>query len=147
MISFIVIGRNEEKNIKLCLTSIFNTIKFNNFKKYEVIYVDSNSSDCTIKIVKQFEDVKIIKIINIYNAAIARNLGANNTKGDLFFYIDGDMELNPKFLSYVYNNHRGLIDDFVTGSVIDVYLEKDLPFKNVKKVLRDEDSYAFGGIF
>ena len=56
---------------------------------------------------KNFNEVKIYIITGKFNAAIARNIGAKEAKGDVFF-IDGDMEILPDFLPLVYNEKWGL---------------------------------------
>ena len=86
-ISFIIIGRNEGWKLTNCLKSVFNTITYNKLDNYEIIYVDSKSTDNSIESVKQFKNVKIFQLTIDYNAAIARNVGANKSKGQvLFFY-------------------------------------------------------------
>jgi glycosyltransferase involved in cell wall biosynthesis len=120
MISFIVIGKNEEKNIKKCFDSIINYIKFNNIISYELIYVDSNSSDETVDIVKSFSQIKIFKIVQHCNAAIARNIGANEGNGDIFFFIDGDMEIDTHFLPLCISENK-LIYPFISGVLINSF--------------------------
>lgn len=124
MISFIIIGRNEGKKLIKCFESVFATVLFNQIKEYEVIYVDSNSSDNSIEIVKQFKQVKIFKITGVYNAAIGRNIGYKESKGDILFFIDGDMELFPEFLANVIDEKLQLKYDFVSGQLMD-YLYDD----------------------
>ena len=62
MISFIIIGKNEGAKLKKCFTSIVKTINENNIDAYEVIYVDSNSTDNSIDIAKKYNIIKIFKI-------------------------------------------------------------------------------------
>ena len=86
MISFIIIGRNEGWKLTKCLQSVFDTISFNNIDKYEVIYGDSKSEDDSIDRVKRFSNVSIISLTGEINAAIARNVGVNHSKGSVLFY-------------------------------------------------------------
>ena len=90
MISFTVIGRNEEKNLRRCFNSIYNTILYNQIKDQKVIYVDSKSTDRSIDIAKEFRSITIYCITGYCNAAIDRNIGAKESKGNIFFFIDGD---------------------------------------------------------
>ena len=94
MISFIIIGYNEEKFLDKCFQSIYNAILCAQINKYEIIYVDSNSSDKSIAIAEVYKEVKIFKIIGKHNAAIGRNIGAKEARGDILFFIDGDLEIN-----------------------------------------------------
>ncbi len=105
MISFIIIGRNIEKTITLCLESIFRFTKENKISSYEVIYVDSASSDKTIEISKLYT-IRIILITGQVNAAIGRNEGAKHAKGEILFFVDGDMELIPDFWDFVYDKSK-----------------------------------------
>lgn len=120
MISFIIIGRNEGWKLTKCFKSIFNTIKTNELNNPEIIYVDSNSTDNSIVIAKKFMEIKIFKITGVCNAAIGRNIGAKESRGDVLFFIDGDMEIIAEFLPLVYNEKIGLKFDFVSGQFIDI---------------------------
>lgn len=119
-LSFIIIGRNEGWKLSKCFDSVFESILFNNLKDSEVIYIDSQSTDNSVKIAQSYQKIKIFLITGELNAAIARNIGAKEATGDILFFIDGDMELDKKFLSYAivdndlkYENLTGHIDDYL----------------------------------
>lgn len=101
MISFIVIGKNEAKTLNQCFKSIFKTVEYNNLNEYEINYVGSDSTDTSIEIAMQFKGIRIFKITGVCNAAIGRNIGAKESKGDVLYFIDGDMEIMPNFLPLV----------------------------------------------
>ena len=151
MISFVIIGRNEGWKLTKCLQSVYTTIKHNELKAYEVIYVDSKSSDDSIKRARQFENIKIISLTGVCNAAIGRNIGSKESIGDVLFFIDGDMEIIPKFLPLVYNENIGLTYPFVSGQVKRYYYNYDGDFLTnsfqFKNTLNDEYHYTTGGIF
>src|SRR5690606_31779347 len=67
---------------------------------FEVIYVDSASSDGTCELVAERyrERVRIARLTGTMNAAIARNVGAEVATGETLMFLDGDMELDPDFL-------------------------------------------------
>lgn len=135
MISFIVIGKNESFNIKRTINSINSVItKYENFE-FEVIYVDSNSSDDTIAKVKEYKNVKIYRIkSNIYSAALARNIGAQNSNGDILFFMDADMELEDKIdLNYIVD----LIEQESIGILSGKLPEKIYNNKNIIKEIND----------
>ena len=59
LVSIIIRTKNEEDWIKPCLQSIRNQ----NFKNpYEIILVDNNSKDATLKIAKEYKVERIVKI-------------------------------------------------------------------------------------
>ena len=93
MISFIIIGKNEGKTIKLSIESVLNVIENSLFIESEILYIDSKSSDQTLKIVKSYRQIKYFELTGKCNAAIARNVGARESKGEVLFFIDGDMEI------------------------------------------------------
>lgn len=142
MISFIVIGRNEGVNLEKCLKSIHNAIKLNKLKNYEIIYVDSNSTDESLNIAKKNDVDKIYLLTEEWNAAIGRNIGALNAEGDIFCFLDGDMELQSSFVPLVIDGGGNLKYDLVAGNLIQVYydeqnkkVKEEIAFKNVKKSL------------
>ncbi len=152
MISFIVIGRNEGENLIKCFESILATVLFNRIKEYEIIYVDSDSSDNSIEIVKQFKQVRIFKITGVYNAAIGRNIGYKESKGNILFFIDGDMELFPEFLANVIDENLQLRYDFVSGQLQDYlcgnkrnYLNNSIHHSD--RAQKDKFHAVTGGIF
>jgi glycosyltransferase involved in cell wall biosynthesis len=141
MISFIVIGYNEEQKLKLCLQSIYKSIQYNNIDSYEIIYVDSKSSDKSIQIVKEFEGIKVFIILGQCNAAIGRNVGATEAKGSILFFIDADMEICESFLATVLDQNFNLKYDLVTGRVIDYVNGVE------NKHRLEDDEFLSGGIF
>lgn len=149
MISFIVIGRNEEKNLNRCFKSILTTIDYNEIKYYEIIYVDSKSTDNSIEIAQSYKKIKVFRITGFCNAAIARNIGAKESKGSILFFIDGDMEIEKDFLANVLDKNMNLKYDFVSGQVIDII--KGVPakqrysLKDSARIKKTQD--ALGGIF
>lgn len=125
-ISFIVIGRNEGWKLVKCLESIRFTIEKNVITDAEIIYVDSQSTDDSINNALSFKEVKVFFITGVYNAAIARNIGAKEATGDTLFFIDGDMEIKADFLPVVYDlKTKKLKYDFVSGQWINYNYNKD----------------------
>ena len=128
MISFIIIGKNIEKTIALCLESIFRFTKENDISSYEMIYVDSASSDKTIEISKLYP-IRIILITGQVNAAIGRNEGAKHAKGEILFFIDGDMELIPDFWDFVYDkSNKRLKYPFISGYLRHKFYDGDFNY-------------------
>lgn len=120
-LSFIVIGQNQQRTIKACINSIFKAAEASLLKNYEVIYIDSRSSDQTVQIIKSHfrQRVKTYVLNKRMNAAIARNVGAKAAKGDIYFFVDGDMELCPDFLKNVFSEGQGLKYAVVSGKLME----------------------------
>lgn len=123
MISFIIIGRNEGKTLKKTIDSVLEYVKYNNLNEYDIIYIDSKSSDNSIKIASSFNKVKIFEITGEMNAAIARNIGANEAKGDVFIFLDADMEIQKKFHKNIFTDDK-LIYPFVSGQLENIFYDK-----------------------
>ncbi|MEI6752110.1 MAG: glycosyltransferase [Paludibacter sp.] len=134
MISFIIIGRNEGWRLTKCLTSIHLVINEDKITDYEIIFVDSKSTDDSIERAKSFKVVQVYKITGECNAAIARNIGALEAKGDVLFFIDGDMEIQKGFLPLVMDvtlNH--LTYPFVSGIYEDYIYTENWEFLEVRR--------------
>jgi glycosyltransferase involved in cell wall biosynthesis len=128
MISFIVIGKNIANTIAICLDSIEQLVKVNDISDYETIYVDSDSTDQTITIAKKYP-VRIFQVTGKVNAAIGRNVGAKNARGDILYFIDGDMELEPEFWKYVYDTgSKKLIYRFISGFMHEKYYDSNFNY-------------------
>ena len=81
--SVIIRTKNEEKWIGVTLTRLFNQ----SYKNFEVIIVDSGSTDKTLEIVKGFE-VKIISISpEKFSYPYSLNVGIQETLGEKFIVI------------------------------------------------------------
>ncbi|WP_339627073.1 glycosyltransferase [uncultured Winogradskyella sp.] len=116
MISFIIIGKNEERTIKQAINSVLNVIESASINDSDIIYVDSKSSDNTLQIAKSYPQIKCFEITGTCNAAIARNIGATESKGDILCFIDADMELQVEFIQETIKSNK-LIYPFISGQL------------------------------
>lgn len=93
-ISVIIPNHNGEKTIGLCLEAAYNS-DFNNF---EIVVVDDCSVDGSIAIIAQYP-CRLIRLSEHGGASKARNTGAENSRGDILFFIDADCLLQPDTLA------------------------------------------------
>lgn len=149
-ITFIVVGKDESKTLNLTFDSILKYIEINTINEFEIIYVDSNSKDNSIEIARKYKFVKIFLITSKPNSAIARNIGAENAKGEILYFLDADMEINPQFFNNIFKENK-LIHPFISGQLENIFydknwnfLEKSYLFKNL-----NDDCYVStnGGYF
>ena len=152
MISFIIIGRNEEKTIRSSIKSVLHAIEHCLINDFEILYVDSKSGDNTLQVVNEYSQIKTFVITGTCNAAIARNIGARNSIGNILCFLDGDMELNADFLKVAIINNR-LIHPFISGQLKNYYycsyslwnmINTDYLHKNLKN---DRYEVTTGGYF
>lgn len=152
MISFIVIGRNEGWRLNRCFESIHKAVEQNVIKEYEVIYIDSRSTDGSVELAKKCGVDKVFSITGTCNAAIARNIGAREAVGDVLFFIDGDMEILPDGLAKLYSVDKGIPYPFVSGNWINYHYRNPMscspetiePKRTMKK---DRYEILVGGLF
>lgn len=92
MISIICPTRNESGNIRLLLKKINDYVKI----KYEIIFVDDDSSDGTVEIIKKISkknsDVRVISRFKEKNLSSAVALGISSAKYDYVIVIDADLQ-------------------------------------------------------
>ena len=103
MISVIIPIYNSISTIKECLDTVFNS----DFKNFEVIVISDNSTDDSVKIAKEYK-CKIIELPENNGPAFARNVGADNAKGDILFFVDSDVIIKKNALTHIseiFNNN------------------------------------------
>ena len=95
LISVVIPAYNEEGYIG----DLLNSIQAQTYKDYQVIVVDSYSSDKTKEIVKKF-GARVIETPKS-NIATARNVGINAAKGEIIGLIDADYVLDKQVFEEV----------------------------------------------
>ena len=95
-ISIIIPAYNEERHIAACLDAISAQTQM----PEEVILVDNNCSDNTVKIAEKYSFVKILKEKK-QGRAHARNAGFNAAKSDILGRIDADSVLESEWVNKV----------------------------------------------
>ncbi|NQT01437.1 MAG: glycosyltransferase [Planctomycetes bacterium] len=132
-ISFIVIARNESFAIEKCLGSIASMP----LRECEVICVDSGSTDDTLDVMKGYigkvQNYSIIRCSGHVNAAVARNIGLRYAAKEYIFFVDGDVELCPDFISESLDKMKSGDAAAVTGRVEEIVYSDD--YKQIKKPL------------
>jgi glycosyltransferase involved in cell wall biosynthesis len=96
LISVIVPNHNGEKTIGHCLDAVYGST----YDNFEVIIVDDCSVDSSVSIIEQYP-CKLLRLTEHGGASKARNTGAQNSKGELLFFIDADCLVQPDTLSIV----------------------------------------------
>lgn len=88
LFSVVMPSFNSEKYIKRSIESVLNQ----SYENWELIIVDNNSSDNTLKIAESFNDdrIKVILIDNQGVIARSRNKGLEVAKGEYTCFLDSD---------------------------------------------------------
>jgi glycosyltransferase involved in cell wall biosynthesis len=89
LVSFCIPTKNNESTIENCLKSI----KMQNYPSFEIIIIDGNSSDQTIKIAEKYAD-KILIDAGTYGSACQTGFEASS--GEIIALIDSDIIIPHK---------------------------------------------------
>jgi (heptosyl)LPS beta-1,4-glucosyltransferase len=94
-LSAIIIAKNEEDNIKLCLQSMTGVIDD------IVVIVDSSTTDKTFEVASSFPDVNC-ELVKWQGYAKTKTYAVSKTKYDWIFWVDADEELTPELIKELY---------------------------------------------
>jgi len=100
-LSIIIPVYNEQAHLKACLDAIDRQT----FAPDEVIIVDNNSTDGSMKIARQYSFVKIIREPK-QGLIFARNAGFNAAKSDILARIDADAYIPPNWVDRVKHDFK-----------------------------------------
>jgi glycosyltransferase involved in cell wall biosynthesis len=92
LVSIIIPTYNSEKTLAKCLESIKNQT----YKNIEIIVVDKNSKDETVKIAKIYE-VKVF-VINAKERSEQKNFAIKQSKGKYIYIVDSDFIIEPEVI-------------------------------------------------
>lgn len=132
-ISIIMPVHNCAKFIRCTINSVINQTYMN----WEIIMVDDDSTDDTLKIIKDIiknnemlkNKIKIIKLNKNQGVSICRNIGLKEAKGEYIAYLDGDDRWNKEKLKRQY--------EFMKKNNIKFsYTRFEYDKKNSKKIVR-----------
>lgn len=139
LVTAMIVVRNEENHIKISLKSLLEQ----DFPedKYEIIIIDGESTDNTIKniqeILKQYNGKVKVTILKNEKKLLAPgwNIGIRNAKGKYVTRIDAHARASKEFLKTSLETIQNLPEDVVCvgGRLTSVSLEKE--DKTISKVL------------
>ena len=153
-LSIIVPVYNSEKFLRKCMDSIVNQkTKYN----FEVIAVNDGSTDNSLEILKEYENIIIVDKQN-EGVAIARNEGLDIAKGKYVAFIDSDDGINEfyieKLLSRAYLNNADIVKcNYVEYNVncsriIKYERHEDISIGgNLDEKITEFKGFVWGGIF
>lgn len=96
--SVIIANFNGEAYLPNCLTSLLKS----KFKNFEVLIIDNNSNDLSLKIATKFseKDKRIRMIRNKVNLGVpvSRNIAIKSARGEILIFLDNDTEMDKNWL-------------------------------------------------
>ncbi|MEM4677255.1 MAG: glycosyltransferase family 2 protein [Candidatus Korarchaeota archaeon] len=101
MISVIIVTYNGGKYINRLLTSLLNAIKF--YDETEVVIVDNNSSDETLKLIEEYKPlfegkIKLVRLSKNLGFAGGNNVGIALSEGELILLLNQDTYVDASAL-------------------------------------------------
>lgn len=83
------------KNSAATLLTLLKSVKSQSYKYHEIVVVDNNSTDDTLKIARKYTELVFTKGPE---RSAQRNFGASKAKGKYLLFLDSDMELTKDVL-------------------------------------------------
>lgn len=144
MLSIIIPIHNSEKYLRKCINSIVTQ----SYYDLEIILVDNNSTDNSLKICKEYENAdRRIKVVSESEsgAAKARNRGVNVATGEYITFVDSDDYIRQDAYESLINTIKKNNCDLVCfsfnvvdekGNILDWYVP------NFKRHIKDKGYYS-----
>ena len=119
-LSVIIPTFNSSNTIERLIHSMSNQI----FKDFELIFIDDNSSDDTVNIIrKTLENFPMVHQIHVNETnngpGYSRNRGIEKANGDYIVFIDSDDVVREDHLSSLYDNIKDYDSVFIKGIKVD----------------------------
>ena len=99
LVSVIIPSYNSSQYLLQCL----DAIKSSYYTNYEIIVVDDASTDKSPEIARQ-AGTHLIQMDKQLGPGAARNTGVHHAKGDIYFFVDSDVVINPDSISCAVNH-------------------------------------------
>lgn len=140
-VSVIVPCYNVEKYVKRCLESLTQQT----FQDIEIICVDDNSNDNTLKILRNYarkdKRIQVIKKQKNQGVAVARNDGLKKARGTYVSFVDPDDYVDLDFYEKLYNAAIQTKADIIKGNVL-IYNDTSIR-KSILNAMIPENIFHF----
>ena len=119
-ISLYIAAYNAEKTIDKSIKSILQQT----LKPKEIIIINDCSTDKTLSLLKNFNQIKIINNKKNYGLAKSRNIALKYSKYDLLASIDSDVICKRDWLEKLFNTMIKKNVDLIGGKLVDKYIKE-----------------------
>lgn len=124
-LSIIIPLYNAEKYLERCLKSIFVAAVFAPKIKVEIILIDNDSNDQSVKIAREFAQKSPLEIrlleCHTPGASAVRNMGVKKAKGEYIWFIDADDEITQDAILLLTNVAKSTGADLVMMGAWRIY--------------------------
>lgn len=97
-VSFVIPARDEEKTVEILYRRISDVVKRIGIN-FEIIFIDDGSTDKTYEILQKIslkdKHLRVVKLRGGFGKSIALQTGFNETRGDIIFTMDADLQDDP----------------------------------------------------
>ena len=119
-ISLYIAAYNAEKTIEKSIKSILQQT----LKPKEIIVINDCSTDKTLSLLKNFNQIKIINNKKNYGLAKSRNIALKYSKYNFLASIDSDVVCKKNWLETLFNTMVKKKADLIGGKLIDKYIKE-----------------------
>lgn len=110
LVSIIIPTRDREEILSYCLSTLIKQTG----ASYEIIVVDTSSTEYTQNLLKKFPTIINIRLGNIpRSSGLGRNVGISKASGEIVAFLDDDCIVRPGWL-------KGIIQEYKESSVVAV---------------------------
>lgn len=152
MVSVVIKALNEESKIQQCLESVLAEVERLGVS-WEIVLGDSISTDRTVEIALKYP-VRVVQFCHLEDRGCGSGvqLGYQHSRGSVLFFLDGDMMVQPGFLSAALQaleqdptlgGVAGLMSDAVVRNAFDAHRVEAA----VSSVAKDELWLNGGGVY
>jgi len=114
-VSVIIPVYNDEKYLSRILSAVINQT----LTDIEIICIDDGSKDNSLEVLRKFEEkesrMKVIHFDENKGQSVARNKGIDLAKGEFLSFMDGDDDVDSRYLEFLYsysNNYDVIVTPF-----------------------------------
>lgn len=143
-INVIIPVYNAEKYLERCIQSLINQT----LSDIEILFIDDCSTDNSLEILKKYE--KIDSRIKVYTldknsgAAVARNKGLENAKGEYLNFVDSDDAIELNFYEKLYNKAIETDVQIVKCSRRTFETDGRTTYSNLNNIIKEKGNLFFG---
>ena len=119
-ISLYIAAYNAEKTIEKSIKSILQQT----LKPKEIIVINDCSTDKTLSLLKNFNQIKVINNKKNYGLAKSRNIALKYSKYDLLASIDSDVICKKNWLEKLFNTMIKKKADLIGGKLTEKYVKE-----------------------
>jgi glycosyltransferase involved in cell wall biosynthesis len=137
LVSVVIPNYNYASTLGACL----DAVQAQSYPSIEIIVVDDHSTDGSVAIAERF-GVRLLQTPVNSGVSVARNLGAGTAHGEILFFLDSDVALDPDAVA---NAVQDLRADPALGAICGMYRAEPLLPAGLVKQYRAIQQYVWFG--